>query len=124
MTEDWEGGTLEESGKLEDPRYRCKHGTFIGDPYGPDYMCPLCELGIDDEAEELATTWHISAIFAGRNAPDTLVVKAAGIQEAYNVALNIWDTHESRNDERKQNNRAVSQVCSEPRRWSRHARRR
>ena len=28
----------------EDRRY-CKHGTFVGDPYGPDYMCGACEDG-------------------------------------------------------------------------------
>lgn len=27
----------------------CIHGTFIGDPYGPDYMCGLCEDGEDSE---------------------------------------------------------------------------
>lgn len=21
----------------------CKHGTYIGDPYGPDYLCGRCE---------------------------------------------------------------------------------
>lgn len=26
-------------------RQYCKHGTFIGDPYGPDYMCGKCEDG-------------------------------------------------------------------------------
>jgi hypothetical protein len=23
----------------------CKHGVYIGDPYGPDYMCGRCEDG-------------------------------------------------------------------------------
>lgn len=23
--------------------YYCKHGTYVGDPYGPDYMCGMCE---------------------------------------------------------------------------------
>lgn len=23
----------------------CVHGTFVGDPYGPDYMCGKCEEG-------------------------------------------------------------------------------
>ena len=95
MTEDWEGGTLEESGKLDDPRYRCKHGTFIGDPYGPDFMCPACELGLDDEDETTLETWHISAIFKGRNAPDTMVIRAASIEEAYQETLIYWDVHEN-----------------------------
>ena len=25
----------------------CKHGTYIGDPYGPDYMCHWCEMGYE-----------------------------------------------------------------------------
>lgn len=49
MTRDWEGGTLEESGKLDNPDYYCEHGTFIGDPYGPDYMCWACEEGLTME---------------------------------------------------------------------------
>lgn len=23
----------------------CKHGNYVGDSYGPDYMCELCESG-------------------------------------------------------------------------------
>jgi len=49
MTLDWEGGTLEESGKLEEPDYRCPHGVYTGDPYGPDFMCGFCEDGTSDE---------------------------------------------------------------------------
>jgi hypothetical protein len=26
----------------------CKHGTFIGDPYGADYLCGYCEDGTSD----------------------------------------------------------------------------
>jgi len=26
----------------------CKHGGYVGDPYGPDYMCGTCENGISD----------------------------------------------------------------------------
>lgn len=26
----------------------CRHGTFVGDPYGPDYMCGSCEMGFTD----------------------------------------------------------------------------
>jgi hypothetical protein len=25
----------------------CKHGCYVGDAYGPDYMCPNCEMGYD-----------------------------------------------------------------------------
>ena len=27
----------------------CKHGVFVGDPYGPDYMCWACESGLSVE---------------------------------------------------------------------------
>lgn len=26
-------------------RMFCRHGTFIGDPYGADYLCMACEMG-------------------------------------------------------------------------------
>lgn len=26
-------------------RLYCPHGTYVGDPYGPDYMCGVCENG-------------------------------------------------------------------------------
>ena len=28
--------------------YYCKHGTFIGNPYGADYTCMHCEMGVTD----------------------------------------------------------------------------
>lgn len=33
---------------LYNPDFRCKHGTFIGNPYGADYMCFYCEMGFSD----------------------------------------------------------------------------
>lgn len=30
----------------------CRHGVFIGHPYGPDYMCFWCEMGVSDEEYE------------------------------------------------------------------------
>lgn len=40
---------------LEEPDYYCRHGRFIGNPYGADYMCFYCEMGYSDEeyAEEI-----------------------------------------------------------------------
>lgn len=32
----------------DDPRQRCKHGTFIGSWWGPDYLCGQCESGDPD----------------------------------------------------------------------------
>lgn len=29
------------------PSVYCKHGTYIGDPCGPDYLCGPCEMGDD-----------------------------------------------------------------------------
>jgi hypothetical protein len=31
------------------PDYYCKHGTFVGNPYGGDYLCGWCEDGTSDE---------------------------------------------------------------------------
>ena len=30
----------------------CEHGTFIGSPFGGDYLCHWCELGVDPEPDE------------------------------------------------------------------------
>lgn len=30
-----------------DPRQYCEHGTFVGSWWGPDLMCPRCEMGDD-----------------------------------------------------------------------------
>jgi len=30
---------------LSNTDFRCKHGTFIGNPYGGDYLCGWCESG-------------------------------------------------------------------------------
>lgn len=34
-----------------DPGQYCRHGTWIGSWWGPDYLCPFCEGG-DDEGED------------------------------------------------------------------------
>jgi len=33
----------------------CKHGTNVGDPYGPDYLCGYCEDGTPNEVLEQIT---------------------------------------------------------------------
>ena len=33
----------------------CRHGSFIGGPCGPDYLCAWCETGVSD----LAYAWSI-----------------------------------------------------------------
>ncbi|KOV84767.1 hypothetical protein ADL03_16005 [Nocardia sp. NRRL S-836] len=37
--------------------YLCIHGTFLGDPYGPDHMCPYCESGDSPYAYGLDKAW-------------------------------------------------------------------
>ena len=39
-------------GDLNDSSQRCKHGTFIGSWWGPDYLCGACEMGEDWEPPE------------------------------------------------------------------------
>lgn len=29
----------------QNPDFHCKHGTFVGNPYGGDYICQACEDG-------------------------------------------------------------------------------
>lgn len=41
-------------GDLNDPKQRCRHGTFIGSWWGPDYLCLQCELG-DEYGDEPPT---------------------------------------------------------------------
>jgi len=36
------------------PRNYCRHGNFVGDPWGPDYMCGFCENGDDLSLYEIA----------------------------------------------------------------------
>lgn len=33
----------------------CVHGNYVGDPFGPDYMCGMCEDGIDIYTEAIET---------------------------------------------------------------------
>lgn len=35
--------------------YYCKHGTYIGDPYGPDHLCGYCESG----TEPIPPRWQV-----------------------------------------------------------------
>lgn len=30
---------------VSDSRQYCRHGTFVGSWWGPDYLCPACEMG-------------------------------------------------------------------------------
>ena len=43
---------------MSDDRW-CRHGTYIGDPYGPDYMCHYCEAGYSDEEYEAMRLWDL-----------------------------------------------------------------
>lgn len=65
----------------------CKHGTYIGDPYGPDYLCYWCEMGIDPPPPpkwELAGTYtptaeNVNEVIA-RFIADRDAYEAAGYQ--------------------------------------------
>jgi hypothetical protein len=32
---------------VSDPKQYCRHGTFIGSWWGPDFLCTKCEMGDD-----------------------------------------------------------------------------
>jgi len=37
----------------DDPKQYCRHGTWIGSWWGPDYLCAACETGDAFDADEL-----------------------------------------------------------------------
>ena len=41
-------GDFIEQDRCDDRNY-CPHGNFVGNPYGGDYMCHYCEMGIEPE---------------------------------------------------------------------------
>lgn len=43
---------------MSDDRW-CRHGTYIGDPYGPDYLCGYCEDNWSDEEFEAMLLWRL-----------------------------------------------------------------
>jgi len=53
---DCECGICQENDRLgydadvSDPRQYCRHGTFIGSWWGPDYLCSMCESGEEPSA--------------------------------------------------------------------------
>lgn len=36
----------------------CRHGTFVGNWAGPDYMCGYCEMGVTDEEYAAGIAWN------------------------------------------------------------------
>jgi hypothetical protein len=49
---------LFDTSDLDDSRYYCAHGTFIGNPYGADYLCHYCEMGFTDEEYQSELHWR------------------------------------------------------------------
>lgn len=50
----------------DDPRQYCRHGTFIGSWWGPDYLCWACEEGLTDaEWQDYCTVRHLDGILSG-----------------------------------------------------------
>lgn len=37
----------------------CQHGTFIGNPFGGDYMCHWCEMGEEPPTQFELDTWEV-----------------------------------------------------------------
>ena len=44
-----QGDYIEQDTSNDD--HYCEHGTFIGSPFGGDYLCHWCELGVDPEPD-------------------------------------------------------------------------
>jgi hypothetical protein len=45
-------------GDTNDASQYCKHGTFIGSWWGPDYLCQACEDGEPAPGEERMDDWR------------------------------------------------------------------
>lgn len=56
---------FDESDTLDDRNY-CKHGTFIGNPYGADYMCGWCEDGVSVDEYRAAMRYQAAARLRAR----------------------------------------------------------
>lgn len=48
---------LYDESDLQVEGFYCRHGRFIGNPYGADYLCGHCEMGTSDEEYELGLAW-------------------------------------------------------------------
>jgi hypothetical protein len=54
---------------VTDSSQYCKHGTFIGSWWGPDYLCGACEDGLD--TLKTATRWRsVVYVTCGDHTPD------------------------------------------------------
>lgn len=50
---------------FSDAKQYCRHGTWIGSWWGPDYMCSKCEMGIErchvcGKEGEAASSWRLA----------------------------------------------------------------
>ncbi len=64
------------------PEYYCIHGTFIGNPYGADYMCGWCEDGTPFAEYELCQTIYSNRRIRKDTAQNTLATMFDAIHGA------------------------------------------
>lgn len=50
---------FDEDDLLHDSNY-CRHGQFIGNPYGADYMCGWCESGEEPPTQAEEDAWTLA----------------------------------------------------------------
>jgi len=74
-------GNAVEAEDYADDRFYCKHGTFIGNPFGGDYLCSWCEDGISDEDFALYVRREANRIMR-RHAADTWARSLQGCKYA------------------------------------------
>lgn len=71
----------------------CRHGRFIGDPYGADYMCGACEAGYSVYEEALAEAMQLKLrADAALRALHTLrEVRFIDSDEAWNIGARVYE---------------------------------
>lgn len=68
--------------------YYCKHGVFVGNPFGGDYLCGYCESGISDADFQAMIEERV------REARGAEVFKAAMLWAMFAMRLHerVWGT--------------------------------
>jgi len=71
----------------------CEHGTYIGSPYGPDYLCGWCEDGISaDQMRAIQSATHARSI-CQRVDTLTALCKAVAMQPYSALVATVLTEH-------------------------------
>lgn len=79
---------------LNDERQRCLHGTFVGSWWGPDYLCGLCEMGLNVLRPVIVTAYVVAIAASNVTTGDcvehsTRCREAQGAQTQFATAVDL-----------------------------------